>query len=39
MDLKIPLLKMADKYVLRCQLLGQDDQVLEEQAVNFRARE
>lgn len=38
-DLKIPLLKMADKYTLRCELLDAEDKVVEEQQVEFDARE
>ncbi len=38
-DLKIPLLKMADKYTLHCELLDAEDKVVEEQQVEFNARE
>lgn len=38
-DLKIPLLKMADKYTLRCELLDAQDEVVDQQQVEFTARE
>jgi len=38
-DLKIPLLKMAEKYTLVCETLDANDQVIDQQQVVFHARE